>query len=56
MTTQVPRSIVVPVAIDTETLEHQLSVLRVLCSQIGFAVDTALLSLRTAPPAEGDDE
>jgi hypothetical protein len=36
---------VVSVKVDNATLKHQLSTLRLLCSQIGFALDTAILSL-----------
>ena len=35
----------VTVAFDGEMLTRQLTILRLLCSQIGFALDTALVSL-----------
>lgn len=35
----------VPLALDTAPIREQLRVLRLACSQIGFALDTAILAL-----------
>jgi len=45
MANPVTRTVTVPFAGDLEPLKRQLAVLRTLCSQIGFAIDTALLAL-----------
>lgn len=39
-----PTHITVPVYVDTVAIRRQLEALRLLCSQVGFALDTALLS------------
>ncbi len=39
----------VPVELDAEPLKRQLAVLRTPCSQIGFALDTAILGLDDIP-------
>jgi hypothetical protein len=45
MANPVTRTVTVPIAADIEPLKRQLAALRTLCSQIGFAIDTALLAL-----------
>lgn len=45
MASPLGRTITVPIAADIEPLKRQLAVLRALCSQIGFALDTAILAL-----------
>jgi hypothetical protein len=45
MASPVSRTVTVPVALDAEALKRQLAILRLLCSQIGFALDTAILAL-----------
>lgn len=41
-----PSTTKVSVALDTETLEEQIAILRAMCSQIGFALDNALAGLK----------
>jgi hypothetical protein len=51
-------SVVVDFTVDLDRLVRQLEHLRVLCSQIGFALDTAILALhetRDAPDRSGAD-
>lgn len=45
------KSITVPIVLEPEAIVEQLRVLRTLASQIGFALDTAILSL--TEPASG---
>ena len=50
MASPVTRTITVPIAADIEPLKRQLAVLRTLVSQIGFALDTAILALDEPDP------
>jgi hypothetical protein len=43
------------VAVDNDMLMRQLAILRLLCSQIGFALDTALVSLHELGDALPND-
>lgn len=47
-------TVTVPLALDTTPIVEQLRALRLACSQIGFALDTAILTLddRQAQPTE----
>ncbi len=45
-----PQTVTVPVALDLTAVREALVALRVLCSQIGFALDTAILALAEETP------
>lgn len=53
MASPITRTITVPLALDGEGLLRQLEVLRTLVSQIGFALDTAILALRELEHSDG---
>lgn len=49
-----PKTTTVPVTLDGEILVKQLEALRLLCSQIGFALDAAILALLETAQRNGE--
>jgi hypothetical protein len=45
MASPTTKTITVPIALDTAELVRQLKVVRLLCSQVGSVLDTAILDL-----------
>lgn len=54
MASPITRTVTVPLALDADALKRQLAILRNLCLQIGFALDTAILALDG--PAQRDGQ
>jgi hypothetical protein len=51
-----PKTITVPITLDGEILVKQLEALRLLTSQIGFALDTAILTLLETTQYDGSSD
>jgi hypothetical protein len=55
MASPIAKTVTVPIALDNEFLVKQLEILRLCVSQIGFALDTAILALLESARTDGPD-
>jgi len=56
MASPIAKTVTVPIALDNEILVKQLEILRLCVSQIGFALDTAILALLESARSEGSGD